>query len=668
MNDPLNWTETNDRHLAATVRWIRMSLENLAQSNQDNKTAIHGVEALEQARRDISCEESHEPPPALVLLGRALGLSGFDRHVLALCAAVELDTRISDLCAKAQGDPNKPWPTFALAFALFDDPEWNALSPHAPLRYWRLLEINQPGALPLTGAALAADERIVNYLKGLNYIDDRLTPLLDPINTEQNDVSLPVSQQQLVDSIIEFLQYSNIVQKPPVIELLGRDFSCKRLIAGSVASTYGLNLYAISLSNLAMNNSDFDTFTRLWQRESLLMPLALYIQSHERTDKDISQLVRYVERNSGIVFIASEDTRLETDHDRLAVEVNKPTPDEQDLIWKEALQNLADGQPQRLSEQFSFNRNDIAHLARTSIDRTTANGTSLTSDLWQACRIRARASMEQLAQRIDAKATWEQLVLPSEQKSLLYQITDQVSRRKQVYEDWGFREKMNRGLGINALFAGESGTGKTMAAEVIAHTLELDLYCIDLSSVVSKYIGETEKNLRRLFNSAEDSGAILFFDEADALFGKRSEVKDSHDRYANIEINYLLQRIESYRGLAILATNMKSALDKAFVRRLRFIVDFPFPAIEERTEIWRRIFPSETPVDENLDCARLARLNLTGGNIHNVALNAAFSAARNNSKVTMPLVLNAARVEYKKLERPAKESDFIWQENLGVAI
>jgi len=243
---------------------------------------------------------------------------------------------------------------------------------------------------------------------------------------------------------------------------------------------------------------------------------------------------------------------------------------------------------------------------------------------------------------------------------LLHQITDQVAQRNRVYEDWGFRERMNRGLGINALFAGESGTGKTMAAEVIANALELDLYRIDLSAVVSKYIGETEKNLRKLFDTAEDSGAILFFDEADALFGKRSEVKDSHDRFANIEINYLLQRMESYRGLAILATNMKSALDKAFMRRLRFIVDFPFPGVEQRKEIWSKVFTANTPVDEGLDLSRLAKFNLTGGNIHNVALNAAFLAAQEDGVVSMPLLLNATRTEFKKLERPAKESDFRW--------
>ena len=203
-----------------------------------------------------------------------------------------------------------------------------------------------------------------------------------------------------------------------------------------------------------------------------------------------------------------------------------------------------------------------------------------------------------------------------------------------------------------------------MAAEVIANELRLNLYRIDLSAVISKYIGETEKNLRRMFDAAENGGAILFFDEADALFGKRSEVKDSHDRYANIEINYLLQRMEAYRGLAILATNMKSALDTAFLRRLRFIVRFPFPGVAERKAIWQKVFPADMPRTV-LDYDRLARLNVTGGHIHNIAINAAFLAARAGSPVRMALILDAARAEFSKIERPINEADFRWQEPQG---
>ncbi|MEA3323831.1 MAG: ATP-binding protein, partial [Euryarchaeota archaeon] len=231
-----------------------------------------------------------------------------------------------------------------------------------------------------------------------------------------------------------------------------------------------------------------------------------------------------------------------------------------------------------------------------------------------------------------------------------------VRERSKVYEDWGFADRSVSGLGISALFAGASGTGKTMAAEVLANELRLDLYRIDLSQVVSKYIGETEKNLRRVFDAAEEGGAILLFDEADALFGKRSEVKDSHDRYANIEISYLLQRMEAYRGLAILTTNMKSAIDTAFLRRIRFIVHFPFPDAEQRGEIWERIFPASTPTD-GLDAGKLSRLNIAGGNIRNIALNAAFLAADTGDKVRMKHLLRAARSEYAKMEKPLTEAE-----------
>ena len=276
--------------------------------------------------------------------------------------------------------------------------------------------------------------------------------------------------------------------------------------------------------------------------------------------------------------------------------------------------------------------------------------------LWDACRVSARARLDDLAQRIEPAADWDDLVLPAAQLQTLRDIAAQVRQRTRVYETWGFAAKGARGLGISALFAGASGTGKTMAAEVLASELRLDLYRIDLSQVVSKYIGETEKNLRRVFDAAEEGGAILLFDEADALFGKRSEVKDSHDRYANIEVSYLLQRMEAYRGLAILTTNLKSALDPAFLRRIRFVVQFPFPDAAQRAEIWRRIFPAQH-ADRGPRRDKLARLNVAGGNIRNIALNAAFLAADAGEPVRMGHLLRAARSEYAKLEKPLTESE-----------
>jgi SpoVK/Ycf46/Vps4 family AAA+-type ATPase len=331
---------------------------------------------------------------------------------------------------------------------------------------------------------------------------------------------------------------------------------------------------------------------------------------------------------------------------------------EQQAVWETELGEQGSAAARQLAAQFNLNVSRIAQIAPLAHEDPQASPEEVARKLWTACSLITRPRLDALAQRIDPKVTWEHLVLPADQTNLLHQIAYQVGQRQTVYEDWGFAESMNRGLGISALFAGESGTGKTMAAEVIANDLRLNLYRIDLSAVVSKFIGETEKNLRRLFDAAEDGGAILFFDEADAMFGKRSEVKDSHDRYANIEVNYLLQRMEAYRGLAILATNMKSALDTAFMRRLRFIVNFPFPGPEERKAIWEKAFPARTPKDQ-LNYERLARFHINGGNIHSIALNAAFIAARANSSVTMPVVLSAIRTEYRKLDKPVSENEFI---------
>jgi len=247
-------------------------------------------------------------------------------------------------------------------------------------------------------------------------------------------------------------------------------------------------------------------------------------------------------------------------------------------------------------------------------------------------------------------------VLPADQLDLLHDLAGHVREAWRVNDAWGWAARSERGLGAAALFAGPSGTGKTLAAEVLAGELRLDLYRIDLSQVVSKYIGETEKNLARIFNAAEDGGAILLFDEADALFGKRSEVKDSHDRYANVEVSYLLQRMEAYRGLAILTTNLKSALDTAFLRRLRYVVTFPFPDAAARAEVWKRVFPPQTP-REDLDPSALAKLNVSGGSIRSIALNAAYLAAAVPEPVKTSHIRRAARREYAKLEKPFTASE-----------
>jgi hypothetical protein len=364
---------------------------------------------------------------------------------------------------------------------------------------------------------------------------------------------------------------------------------------------------------------------------------------------------RFLARSAGVVFLDTREARPCPSRPTQIFDVAKPTSYEQRAAWGEHLGSATNGLAGKLAEQFDLNLGTIRRIA-DSTRAATDDGTD-PSRVWEACLAHTRPRLNTLAQRLQPKAQWDDLVLPESEVKLLRQIGAQAGQRAQVYDHWGFRRRMSRGLGITALFAGPSGTGKTMAAEVLANGLRLNLYRIDLSAVVSKYIGETEKNLAKLFDAGEDGGAILFFDEADALFGKRSEVRDSHDRYANIEVNYLLQRMEAFRGLAILATNMKSALDQAFMRRLRFIVNFPFPAAAERKAIWERVFPPETETS-GLDFTKLSTFALSGGSIHNVALSSAFLAAQAQQPVTMAFVFEAVRAEFRKLEMPINEPDF----------
>jgi hypothetical protein len=616
-----------------------------------------------QPQNDLTNGEAPgQVPPALTILARRLGLAPFERDILLLCAAMELDTTIATLCARAQDDPARPYPTFALALNLFDAPAWDALSPERPLRYWRLIEINQPPGQPLTGSQLRADERIVSYLKGLNYLDDRLTPMLGSLDVSPEPVQLPASQQKAADTITGRLKQLNGTESLPIIQLLGTDAPSKQALIASVAQTLGLRVCRLPAALIPSQAPELETLARLWHRESLLMPLALYVDGAS-PENEPSQLAssspvqRLLSRTAGVVFVDTREPLLDLPDNSLRVDVAKPTAAEQKEAWSSALGDAAGASPGLLASQFSLSLGAIHEIASSVASSPASADTSLHDKLWAACLASARPRMDALAQRVEAKASWSYIVLPAPEASLLRQIAAQVGQRSTVHETWGFANKSARGLGISALFAGDSGTGKTMAAEVIANELRLNLYRIDLSAVVSKYIGETEKNLRRLFDAAEDGGAILFFDEADALFGKRTEVKDSHDRYANIEINYLLQRMEAYGGLAILATNRQSALDPAFMRRLRFVVNFPFPSAAQRKAIWEKVFPQQTPT-KDLDLDRLARLTLTGGNISSIALNAAFHAAQSGEPITTPVIIESARAELRKLGRVINEFEF----------
>jgi len=639
----------NDRYVAAALCWLRARLEKLPEEEREAAAAMAEAEA--------ACEM----PPPFLRLARIFRLTRFEQNILLLCIGMELDTRIPDLCARAQDNPDRGYATFGLALTIFDEPSWDALSAGGGLRYWDLVEAMPAGVEPLVAAPLRTDERIVGYVKGVNAPDARLATLMSVRGPQVEE--LAPSQHRFVDEIVGRLLHAG--DPKPLVQLLGTDPESKAAVAEAAAAAFGCQLCAVSAEALAAHSAELDRWAKIWRREQALSRLALYIEAHDldQASANATWPVRRLAANCpGILFVSARESCESIARSSISFEIAKPSQREQEAAWAAVLHD--DGLSAALACEFRLGLRTIREIADFALACDSTGEDSLPNRLWSACRSATRLRLDLLAQPLDLKAGWKDLVLPPEQSETLRQIADQVRNRGIVYRQWGFAERLKRGTGISALFAGDSGTGKTMAAEAIAKELGLNLYRIDLAAVVSKYIGETEKNLRKIFDAADEGGAILLFDEADALFGKRGEVRDSHDRYANIEVSYLLQRMEAFHGLAILTTNIKSAIDGAFLRRLRFVVNFPFPGAAERKRIWQQVFPPETPVG-HLDFDRLDRFNLTGGAIHNAALNAVFLAARAGSSVTMPMVLAAVRAEMVKLDRPVDESDFSWRQATG---
>ena len=645
-----SWIEFNQRYLNAAVAQVRATLEQQGKGDEREawSTSAAGPDTP-------SFSPSGSPPPAIETLTRVFNLTRFERAILLLCAGMELDATFAALCAAAQGEPSRPYPTFSLALAAFAEPHWSAVTPGAPLRRWNLIEAATSQSAALTTSRLRIDERVLHFLAGVQQLDERMAGFLDLMEAAEE---LAPSQAAIARAMIAI--WSRCENPAPVIQLCGGDEPSRRAIAAAAARAAGLIPYALAAEDLPTSTAEFDALVRLWEREAALMAATMYIDAEglDRADQKAERrLCRLLERAPGPMVLSVRDRMRPLRRTVKTLEVKKASAEEQRELWERLLANSAvpvNGAPGQLASQFSLNAAAIRASVAEALE-TVAGGGSMEHALWDAGRAQARPRLEDLAQRLSPSVQWDDLVLPDREKSLLHEIEAHVRRRSVVYDDWGFGTAGGRGLGISALFSGASGTGKTMAAEVLANALRLDLYRIDLSCVVSKYIGETEKNLRRVFDAAEEGGAILFFDEADALFGKRSEVKDSHDRYANIEINYLLQRMEAYRGLAVLATNMKSAMDPAFLRRLRFAVHFPFPGAEQRAEIWRRGFPASTPV-EMLNIHKLARVNVSGGNIRNIAISAAFLAAEAGEPVRMAHLARAVRGAFAKIEKPAPGS------------
>ena len=458
MIDRERWLAANNQYLATMLEWLRGCLEVMAAA--DNSDAAPGGEASAgRVPAPAPQFDTVAPPPALVQLGQRLGLSEFEHHTLLLCAAMELDTRMGGLCAKAQRDPSRAYPTFALAFALFDQSTWDTLSPERPLRYWRLVEINQPSAQPLIASALKTDERIVNYIKGLNYLDDRLAPLFTPVD---RDAPLSPSQARTADALIEWLRPRGNGARLRVIQLLGADSPSKTTMAAHAGAALGLMLYRVTAEMLPTQTADLETFVRLWQRESALLPIALYVDASqtERTNNvHVAAIQRLFARGIGIMLLDVREPWPDLG-DSVSLDVAKPTALEQQSAWVTALGPGTQELGRRLAGQFDLDCTRIATVAADARAHAAAERRPLDDLVWDMCVSHARPALDQLAQRLEPKAKWDDLKLPTSEKTLLRQIAEQVRNRALVYDGWGFRARMNRGLGISVMFAGEPGTGK----------------------------------------------------------------------------------------------------------------------------------------------------------------------------------------------------------------
>jgi hypothetical protein len=641
MNDDRSaWLLENRRVVAESVRRIVALIERFADGELPDVPRVD------------------DDGSALAMLRERFALTPFECDVLVAAAGVELDGDVPTACARANGDPARSYPTFSLALAAFPDAAWSSLGPPAPLRHWRLIDVDANPSL--VSAPIRIDETILNVLTGTSYLDPRLASVVEPPGEVDTDLS--ASQRRLVDRMRAVWDAKDGTRS--VIQLVGDDVLAKRSVAAALAATHGVEVVVLRAGSLPTAYAELDTRIRLCERHVVLRGGCALLECDDVDSGDGARdaaVARFIERFNGPLLVGTVQRRRGHVRPLLPFDVARPRRDEQRAHWHARLghRRQAAEISGRLAAQFDF--------SLSTIDRAwlAAGPRAGEQALWESARAIARPRLTELVDRIDARAGWDDLVVPPDTRAMLERLVAQVAHRATVYDAWGFAAASDRGLGVTALFAGASGTGKTLAAEVVAARVGIDLFRIDLSALVSKYIGETEKNLRRVFDAAESGGAILLFDEADALFGRRTEVKDSHDRYANVEVSYLLQRMEAYRGLAILTTNMKDALDSAFVRRLRFIVDFPFPDPASREAIWRLAFPPGAPA-QGLDPAKLARLGVTGGNIRSIALDAAFRAASEHRPIVMSDVLDAARAEYRKLDRTLSDGEIAgWLEPAG---
>ena len=614
--------------------------------------ALTAYLGLELEALPATLPESRAAPvrDGLARLAHQCGLSPFEQDALVMAAGAEVDGVTAELCARAQGDPARRYATFGLALRALSGGHWDAASADRPLRALALVSVDRRTG-GLSEGRLVVDDRVLLALLGLDSVDERLSEIADA--EVPTGAVLPATHQELMTHAMT--RWGDTGYVGPLL-LQSPSAAARADFARALAQALGApRLWRLAVTNTPGDPADQLEVLRRLAREARLTGSPVVLDFDEADTGVLIVARRFAQRLTSLaprVVLSSGDPVVGLPAGVAVVDLPEVTLAEQVAQWQQALGPASaamNGHVERVAGQFRLPAGQVRAAASDVSDVT--DPATLAAELWAACRQRARAGLDGLAARIVPSARWDDLVLPARELSSLRDLLRHARHRALVHERWQVTGAGRHGAGVTALFSGPSGTGKSLAAEVIAAELDVDLYRVDLSQVVSKYIGETEKNLRRVFDAAEHSGAVLVIDEADALFGQRSEVRDSHDRYANIEVSYLLQRMESYRGLAVLTTNLQSNIDDAFVRRLGFIVIFPFPGQPERKALWERTFPDRVPV-QNLQPTRLAQLNLSGGSIRNVALHAAFLAAERGSPVTMADILRGAHSEYDKLDRP----------------
>lgn len=681
-------TQNNDNILSATQEGeldhdykLRLGLPLWAHRTTDNYLSKTLQEMRQTIDQKIAASYSQGINLRLVEYTHLFKLTATELEIILLCLIVKLDSFHQKLCINLQGDINTKYLTVEFILNLLSTnlsekiKLRNLFDEQAVLLKNQLVELVQKSDAYSHGLfqqEVILDDHLLAYLFGQTKLNKKLLMIADLQYPQQalKALVLPETTSTLMHSLLNTPSAFCLYLQGP----LGTG---KHTIAKALCTDLKRSMLSVDVQALINQEpSSWLTYFKLSLREAILNDAIICYQSFDLLFADA-----YKQHYKTIIKLLSTYTKTFV----LTGELNwgprtfitnqlfvkhlipKLTTEERQQLWCHAKQQLlpvnCSIDVSEVTKRFQLSPGQIfaavAHIKHDFSLQQLQPSLIKPLDLYQACQNQATHQLNTVAKRVKIINQRKDIILPIKTSAAIDDIINYVKNYALVYETWGFENKLSIGKGLNALFAGPPGTGKTMAAEVIAGSLNLELYKIDLSAVVSKYIGETEKNLSFIFNEAETSNAILFFDEADALFSKRSEVKNAHDRNSNMEVSYLLQRIEAYQGIVILATNFKRNIDDAFLRRLHFIVDFPFPTPVERLQIWQNIWPSKVQLANDIDLNKIATsLEMAGGNIRNIALTAAFKAAADNcQQINMPHLLQAIRLELKKVGRLVHENE-----------